>query len=412
MTIFDPFSSRQVFWDIIIQKISMRKLNVLKKSISKITVIYESRKPTIATVDFNSNEPISDLFRTGHDISISFGYQPTNLVNMISGKCIVEPAGSAEGTLKSKAKIIDGIFKMTKLQKNKVWGLIPTKTAIITQVITASGFIPVVSIPTGTLPLQLKDIPVQRAMTDLQFLYRCAEKWNCTIWKEDNFIYFVDDNSADDFAGALRLLHGKIHINDFKKDYFLYFRTRNKVNNVKNISWGYKKTSGKPKMSEYATRRAASAIEAKAFEVEAYGEVWLMRQGLKRAILADSEAALLPLSMISTAMLRGEMSRAREFLNLYYVQKADTSTNENKKIAGGNRAGNMDINITLNKGDPYLRVPRKGYLIAGDGTKGSLQLPHHVLKGKKANYVYINKVQTEITNGMLQTKILASLGRI
>jgi phage protein D len=407
MATFLGLGSRTIYWDIILEGFNCNEF--YGQYVNSMSFKYEIKKIPTATISFVANRAIEELFTPGINIKIDVGYDPIDKVTMIEGKVKKQPAGNAQGSVEYAVEIVDSSINMALTQKNKTYAIIPTKIKVVTEVIGRNGFIPNVLISDGAKPLKSTEYPKQRKMTDLEFLERCAEKWNCVFWVDGKNVYFYDDENAHVAGGTLRK---KLPVHDLSPIYNLYYKSIYGTNNVKKITWTQKENKSGSPQAKGANRKGESA-EASDYEISYQDRIWVMKPDVIKKMRKNGRNPLSALNKIVGILGSGQLSKAEALLNEYYVPVTHGSdTNKNHNLKPAFAGGNMEFTLELVKGDPYLRAPRIGLLHAGNGITSEHDLPHFMFDESAAEQKYnINKVVTSVNSSGITTQIVATRGR-
>lgn len=397
--------SSSVFWDLYVENTSVN--SILRKSIEKIDIEYSISSPTKAQITINSPYVIEDFFRDGAKVRIEMGYSRILKAKMIDGVTVGRPMGEGSESLNINVKVLDNITSMTRSEKNKTFNMSPTKSNIVNQIISTNGFTPQVSIA-DTKTLKPESIPKQVAMTDLEFLYMLAKRWNCAIWADTakNIIYFYDSTLAHD-AGATQKL---ANINDLSPDYMLNFRTKYNDNNVARVSWSQKSQKSSGAQVSFGADRTGKQFTPSDYEIENEGQIWQLKQEIVKEMKTNPHNAAKYLQIIGAA----KVSETKELLRKYFkpiTAKDDSYASTNEQAGHSKGMGGLTVSVEMTKGDPYLRCPRKALLTCGDGSRGSMDLPQFLFRDSRDQQKYnINTVKTSLTSGMIQTNLEMTMG--
>ena len=301
--------------------------------------------------------------------------------------------------------VADKVMDMSKKQKNSVVpGL--KKNEIISRILAESGFIFTIDIADNS-SIKPAEMPLQKAETNLNFLYKCARKWNCLFWHDGDKCYFVDAEKAHAYGNIARL---KGNIEDLKTEYELNFRTALKENNIANISWTIGKDQGgapgKPGVK--GANEEGEVKEIDDFEIVVEDVKYRLKDDIIKEIKKDPSLN----AKYFSATLMTEVSRSNDRLREYFVASTKGSaTNKDLTQKPTHRWGAAKIDVDLNKGDPFLRPPRTVFLQCGSSSKDSY-LPAFLFRDNPDRQEYnINKVKIALANGMITTKIQATMGK-
>lgn len=404
MALLSGFQSKMIYWDILVAGESVREH--IRETVTGISINYELSKLTKGSITFSSQNLRESYIRSGAPVEVRFGYSPVNLVSMISGTVLVDPRGSASASVSYTATINNNTKTLNKVHKNRSFGSHNTKNKIIAFVADVADYDYIMSIADGNTRIPKNEQPKQTGQTDLYFLIECAERWNCIVWIVDNTIYFVDSDQAHGYGNLNRTLHPQ----DLSTDYLLKYNTRYLDNNVKSVSWGRKKgtTTGSPKAA--GASREGPVISSEDFDIEHFGQTWTLKAEVQKRLKGN-----MPLyRTIFGVIYDVENKRVEDGLfKKYFVPKnKGKGTHKNETSSASHKGSSLIVNAELYKGDPYLRPPRKGLFECGDGEGISTELPRYLFRDSpeyKQKY-NINKVNTSLTAGFLQTKLEMTMG--
>jgi len=389
------FKKSMAFWDIEIG--GSRLTNMLKKYISGMAFEYSLSGPPLAQISVTSESFMEDIMVEGTTIKANMGWDRLVRAQMISGKIVTPPDGKASQMLGYTLTVAHDSIEMAKFAKNKIY-TVPKKSAVVSQVIGEYGYTPVVAISDAS-PISPKELPIQKNETPMAFLYRCAAKWNCLTWVNNNIFYFVDADKAHNYGNLDRLLN----IEDLTSEYELGYRVSGKKNNIADLSWKFGTKGGGVK----GAKEDGATTQPEDFDIEIAGQYYKLKPSIQKEIAGNSGATAKYLQLVVSA----EASRAKDALREYFVPVTHGSqTNKNKSHPAAHKAGKLTLSINLNHGDPFLRPPRTAVLDAGSEAIDS-DLPGFLFRGGKPKQYNINKVRTELANGMIKTKLQLSLGK-
>ena len=397
---------QMAFWDIEIG--TEKSTDFLKKFIKGFSVEYNDDGPPVAQLHIVSNSYIEDILVQGVPIKFYLGWDRLRKALMIDGKIITPPDGRASEKLTYTLTIADKAMDMSKKTNNRIFKTL-TKQSIISKIARLNNYDYDISIKGGTNKINPKEMPIQKNETDLNFLYRCAVKWNCVIWfaqdkqTKRTRLYFYDASEANSKGNLLRTSS----VNDLDTDYILGYRTSDVKNNVAYVAFKNKKNQGGVSGSPGVKGATESGTVAKPFDFdfEADGGFWKLKKSIDDEIKTNSSLGVKYIRLVAQA----QTSKSRDKLREYFVPVTHASeTNKNISHAPANKRGSVALEVGLNVGDPFLRAPRTGKLHSGSLTEDS-DLPAFLFRDGKPQRYNINKVRTSLNNGMIQTQLVAEL---
>lgn len=397
---------RMAFWDIEIG--TEKSTDFLKKFIRGFGVEYNDDGPPVAQLHIMSNSYIEDILVPEMPIKFYMGWDRLRKALMIDGKIVTPPDGRAQEKLTYTLTIADKSLDLSKKTNNRVFKSL-TKNAIIAKIARLNNYEYDLNMADGDLQINPKEMPLQKNETDLNFLYRCAVKWNCVIWFQKDPIlgrsklYFYDSDKANQKGNDLRIKT----VDDLDSDYILGYRTNDVKNNVAYVAFKNKKsqggTSGEPGVT--GADENGTVTKPLDFDFEADGGFWKLKKAIADEIKTNSSLGYKYLRLVAAA----KVSKSKDKLREYFVPVThDSKTNKNLSHAPANKKGSVSLEIGLNIGDPYLRPPRTAKLHAGSVGIDS-ELPDYLFKDGKPQKYNINKVRSSLSNGMIQTQMVAEL---
>lgn len=405
MAVLTP-DKRTAFWRIYIADVDMT--DVLKNVITGMSVIYLLNGTTEAQISIMSESYVEDLFVEKQPIGFSIGYDPYNLVEMFDGYIVAPPNGSANDNISYTITATGKEQDMTNIVNNRIFQ-IPKKAAIISQIAVENGYISNIQIDDNN-NIPAKYLTFQNNKTDLQILNECAVKWNCLYWfEEPNHLYFYDSEKAHDLGDFLK--RKKNNIEDLRPTYDLGFRTDYAMNNVADLSWSFKarKGGGQGGLSNFGSSESGRITKAGDYQIDYNGKIWK----LKPKYLAQVKTNPLLYGKYVSGVISAGVSDVKVSIKKYFVVVTHNSpTRKNLSSSGGHMSGNLNLNVKLNIGDPFLRPPRNAYLYSGSLNPNALtsDLPNFLLKYSNPQKYKINKVTTELRSGKIDTSLDMTLG--
>jgi hypothetical protein len=250
----------------------------------------------------------------------------------------------------------------------------------------------------------------------LEYLVECAEKWHCVTWVDTEQtppkIYFVDSAAAfvkgDDLA-----LSGRKSIEDTSIKYTLGYKTDYARNNVARVGWKF----GKPPTGQAGEKIAIRTDEKGnivipedyVFDLPGFGTYQISPTFRKKAasnprmyrdILSKANSGAIDASELKTEYW------------IKYPAGGNSKVNKDKQTLPDHASKGILLDIDLNKGDPYLRPPRQATLYCGSSNPKAVNsnLPQWLVpSGIEGLEININKVKTQLSDGMIKTSLEASV---
>ena len=391
-------TSKMAWWKIKIHDQDVS--NLLAKYITGIDVTYRLNKPSKASIQVSSVSFIEGVFSKNMKAGIWMGWDRFNMAHMISGKLVHVPNGQASELITYTIDIADDSIEMSKEEKNKTFKT-NQKSRIIKEIIGINGYDAHVDITDDEM-IKSSFFPIQKKETDWQFLQRCAEQWNCLCWYRDGTVYFVDAESAHDLGNTERTKT----ISDLKdQPYELNYRLKIGKNNIAKISWKEGKTkegtSGSPGAT--GTNEDGAFTSSGDYKFEYKGRYYRIGDKYKNASLSEIvKIEMLIVASDSEALLT---DHAQYFVPIVHGE----GTHKNQSEPAANKKKALNIEVELNKGDEFLRAPRKAKLSSGTIGHNTSDLPAYLFHEGKNGAIYnINEVKTSLKNGIIQTSLKAT----
>ncbi len=398
--------SKMPFWDVGLAGVDITAL--FKKYISAISVKYKTNHPTTATITVTSPSYMEDLLIEPMPVNIWMGWGRGEKVLMFKGQISGRPDGQASDMIGYTVNCVDDVVNLAKNSKNRN-DFPPLKAHIATVVIAEGGYIPRVTIADNNV-IDMDKIPMQKNETNLEFLARCAEQWNCRWWINGETFYFVDAETAHSMGDVDRLYSYEDHL----PQYSLNYRLGHGKNNISKISWkkydakgGIPGTPGVKGADEFGPVVSPGDYPP-GVTTYGLGKFWKLKEGVKEEIANN----FLLSSKYIASMGAAAVAEMEEKMKEYFVpvtHKSGGGTHVNKSHPPKDKEKGFKITAELNKGDPFLRPPRTAALSAGTVGHKTSDLPFFLFhEGKNGSRYNINEVETSLKSGMIQTKIVAT----
>ncbi len=400
---------RFAYWDL---KIDGRQFNEMKKYISSISVEYELNSISKLAIEVQSVSFLENYFNRGRKIEVKMGWGPLSLVKMFSGKIDKNPTGSTDDFMRYTITALDDSAVMTKKEKVRTFAM-PIKQNIVSQIAGENGFIPNVIIK-DQFPIAAKEMPIQKASTDLEYLLYCARKWNCVMWIDSSIrtLYFMDADVAHLQGDIIHAASPVKGLNDVAGKYSLGYKTDYAENNVAKIDWKFGKpvsSNGTASVANRQNESGRSPAKPEDYVYEFYGETYKFSPEVIKQIKRNPTFAAKIISQSVTMPIDG--SEVSKYW-IKYPGSSDSRTNNDLQNNPAHKVNALNVTIDLNKGDVYLRPPRKINLVCGSINSRAVtsDLPRYLVEsGRLGRDFNANKVKTVLTDGMIKTSIEASL---
>lgn len=384
------------FWSLTVENQDLTAL--LRKYVSSISVTYNENKPATAEITVSSPSFIEGLLTEGMTVGVKMGWNPLSMAYMIGGEIVGRPEGQAAEFIGYTIKIQDKTINMTREEKNRTFQS-TKKSVIIKQLISENGYSPVVDILDDPF-VKIDAAPIQKKETDLHFLKRCADQWNCVYWLFQDRIYFIDAKKAHQYGDRNR----KVTVEDSGMAYPLNYRKFIGTNNVSKIAWkknaSKEGTAGSPGATGAGEKGFIKSGDDYVFEYK--GRYWKLTPEMKRLNRENPLNALKITSLIFAA----NTAETKELHKKYFVPITfNDQTHKSMTQDAAHKGKGLDIEFELNHGDPFLRPPRTALLDCGTTNHDSSDLPSFLFhEGKVPGTFNINEVTTSLQNGMILTK--------
>lgn len=449
------FNSDMVYWKIKVESFDVTELH--KKYIRSIRVVDKAyvneqdrgkRKESKENGDHASTAEISFTannyylaydthFVMGRTIQIWMGYDPLTMPLVFSGRIKHVPEGSAKDLIEFTVTAISDEVCMADKQRNEThYG---PKAMIIRKIALRNGWLnPVVKIGKGFAGVEprtiVKEPLYQVGMSDLEFLMRKAEEWNCVMWfsRGGSFsgikpvgltsamkgdFYFIQDSG---FAKYRQQLPGG-SIDPTRYDIktgrsLLGFRSGNCC--LESISWKFHPTAPEENIvtidetGKYVRDDLPSVIDYYS------GTVWRLKKDVYEDWMKNpGEAAKVSALMATKGITEGKDWQ----LKTYFEQVSSADDRKNYSPPKLDNSG-IQITLTMNKGDVYLKPPRLATISTPNGTLDpniNGIIPQWIIEraGGKVNPrgdatfdLFLKEISLEFSDGMLKQRIDASFG--
>lgn len=394
------------FWDL---KLDGTSFNDMKRFISGMEVEYEIGKPDIARVSVESVSFLESFFARGKELEIYFSWSsnPTSMVKMFKGKIDKNPEGSASDFMQYTITAMGKSSLMARKEKVRTF---PTakKSFIINQIAGENGYAPVVQIKDASV-IKAQEIPIQKGKTDFEFLSDCARKWGCIFWVDEGMstLYFLDDSEAHKRGNLIADGKPKNSLLEPPGNYRLGYRTDYAPNNIARLQWKFGKPPVANPGSQIANRQTETGktVAPEDYVYEFYGNQYKFNPSIIAEIKRNPSAAS---KYLSKALDEPIFENEKSSFWVKYPANGDSKTNKDGQTLPSHKLNALMCDVELNKGDPYLRPPRKASLICGNSNPRSINadLPGWLVNsGRQGREVNINKVKTGIMSGMMKTSL-------
>jgi hypothetical protein len=377
--------------------------NSMHKYINSISIEYNIKGIATASIDVKANSSSENMLVPGQKITIKFGYHRLFMVDMFEGQVVTHPEGKASEMLSYKIVAADKSASLAFAQQRRTFPVL-LKSTIVIQIAAFNSYIPVVDI-SDAIPIPADKMPIQFNKTDLDFLFECAQKWNCSMWFDSTTLYFVDSDKISNYGDVFKPLD-VTSIKGLSLSYHLGYRLGFDENNIASISWKFKSSkTGSPGFPGVTgADESGEKVDFSDYTIEYEGVIYQLRPKL----LADAIKNPALFKDYFLAVFNAGVDGLQETtLKEYYVPVTKGSpVNKDKSIPLSYNARGIECTVELNKGDPYLRPPRTAVLDAGSIGASDSYLPDFLFKNGLPTEFKITKVTTSLSSGMIRTKLV------
>lgn len=395
----------------------------MRKFVSSIRCKYSDKEPPKCTISVTSVWFLEDLFRGGTSVSVRMGWDRLNMANMFFGKVTKEPDGQADEKLSYRIDLQSNVIDLAKVEKTGIMYWKKRKSQIVAEVASRNGYGVVVQIADDQLiskDFAVKQGGTGKGETDLEFLYRIATNWHCIVFIDDEqkIIHFIDADEAHEFGNSIAIpsISDILQPTAIPKSFPLNYRTSSGNNNIGSLQW--KKTKalkGDPTGAQPAVTGAVDiggglevtkTEDGYTLETEFNGEekVWKLKSDINKGTSLTKVLAFVG----ATAVARNE-----DWVRQYFVPITGTANSaiQSEILPRKDKRRGFRITVNLNKGDPFLRPPRVGFLNAGGETGREVErdadLPGFLFTPTRPTKYFINEVEHGLVGGMLTSKVQA-----
>lgn len=374
---------------------------MFKKYLNSMSFNYELNKPTELQISMLSQSYIEDLFVLGRKIKVRAGWSKYTMTDMFQGKIKRYPTGSADERMSYTVTAYSDSTSAAMEEKNKTFAVL-TKTAIITQIAASNGWIPVVTISNDSI-IPVQEMPIQKGMTDLEYIIELANTWNCLTWYQDKTrtLYFVSDSEAFDVGNILR----EVNVDDLFPSYRLGYQTDGFMNNVARLSWQFGDAKGGAPGAPGLKRLGedGSVKKPSDYQIEFNDKLYELKPKFQAEVKKNPRNWY----KYSFLITKAGVSEIDEQIKFYFVPvKGGMKTKDSSISSPSYDRQGLTLNFELNIGDPYLRPPRTVMLKAGTKNPKALntQLPAFIMQGGNPKKYNLKSVSTKIENNIFKTE--------
>lgn len=400
--------SNMVYWKITVQGGDFTSL--LSKYVSSIKITdklfptdpigtrdqNEATQPSNAVISVTSHDYIEAVFTEGAVIEIYLGYDMIQPPLVFRGRINRLPDGSAKDMLNYDVNIPGDEILLAYREKNRLFQ-VATKSAIVAQIAAENSLIPIINI-SDTRLIEPQNMPMQRAVSDLELLMYFAGQWNCVCWFEPpNLVYFQDSEVAHSVGNS----------------YTLGYRTDLVKSNVETITWKHKPPrAATPENPGYISLgERGEVVTPGRGRFNAYNQTW----ELQRPYNIEAGISGRNFGEYGTTAARMAFAGQGRLAVLKYFQPVRGGANNSSDTAPPHADSGFEFNITLNEGDPTLKPPRNMYLFAGTTNPrvDTSHLPNWIFRhspgGRPPALLKLNETELTYKDGRLEQKLTCTM---
>ncbi len=390
------------FWEVSVDNVKNWEA-IVGNIVSNMTIVYEINKPTTAEIMFSSESFVEDVFSIGRTVSIKIGFDPLDLIPMFSGVIMSNPLGIATDNLQYVVKLESNEIYMSTHTKNKVFNP-PKKKDIIEQIAGFYGFDTDISIK-DVNNMKKTSTPIQKNQTDLEYLYICAQRWDCVFWfttgtAGQTTLHFYDSITAYGQGNNQKMQT----VEDKFPDYMLGYRSNSTLNNVAKVSWKSLPTQGDGEPGIKTLLEGGIKEIPENFTIFHKEQRWQLNKKTRDFMSLSWSNRKYFFVMMGIAYKNGVGHVDATVKQFFEVCDTGSRTSQDKRNSEA-----VETVIDLNIGDPWLRPPRTAKLLYGsdDPRAVSTSLPYYIYGAESPeNTLFrMRKVKTSLNAGKLSTQI-------